>query len=61
MKLRRIVRLGVFALYLALVSFAPVLDHLVLFPSTERIPAGAATRKAVPFEGGEVEVWTAAS
>jgi hypothetical protein len=61
MKLGRILVFGAIALYIALVSFAPVLDHLVLFPSTARIPAGAATRRAVPFDGGELEVWTSES
>jgi hypothetical protein len=61
MKFRRVLGLGAIVGYFTLVCFAPVLDHLVLFPSTNRIPAGAATRKIVPFEGGELEVWTSAS
>src|ERR1043166_491606 len=61
MRLRLIPGLGAIIGYVTLVSCAPVLDQFVLFPSTARIPAGAATRKAVPFEGGELEVWTAAS
>ncbi|MFZ1220532.1 MAG: alpha/beta fold hydrolase, partial [Chthoniobacterales bacterium] len=61
MKLRRVLGLGAIVGYFILVSLAPVLDHLVLFPSTIRIPARTATRKAVPFEGGELEVWTSAS
>lgn len=52
---------GLIAVYAGLVVFAPLLDQLVLFPSTSRIPAGSATRKAIPFEGGELEVWTAES
>lgn len=61
MKRRYTLALTAAILYGVLVSCAPVLDQLVLFPSTVRIPAGAATRKAVPFEGGELEVWTARS
>lgn len=48
-------------LYIALIALAPLPDRLVLFPTTDRIDAGAAIRKAIPFEGGELEVWTAAS
>jgi alpha-beta hydrolase superfamily lysophospholipase len=55
------VRLALLALFIILASFAPLLDQLVLFPSTSRIPAGAAVRRTVPFRGGELEVWTASS
>ena len=48
-------------LYFALITVAPLLDRLVLFPTTYRIDAGAAVRKPIPFEGGELEVWTARS
>lgn len=48
-------------LYIAVIALAPLPDRLVLFPTTDRIDAGAAIRKAIPFEGGELEVWTAAS
>jgi pimeloyl-ACP methyl ester carboxylesterase len=44
-----------------LISLAPLPDRLVLFPTTDRIDAGAAIRKPIPFEGGDLEVWTAAS
>lgn len=47
--------------YFALIAVAPLSDHLVLFPTTDRIDAGAAIRKPIPFEGGELEVWTASS
>lgn len=53
--------LVVAVLYLALIAVAPLSDHLVLFPTTDRIGAGAAIRKPIPFEGGELEIWTAAS
>ena len=48
-------------LYFAVIALAPLPDRLVLFPTTHRIDAGAAIRKPIPFEGGELEIWTAAS
>src|ERR1700730_14783105 len=48
-------------LYFAMIAVAPLQDRLVLFPTTDRIDAGAAIRKPIPFEGGELEIWTAAS
>ena len=50
-----------FVLYLALITIAPLPDRLILFPTTSRIDAGAAVRKPIPFEGGELEIWTAQS
>ena len=58
---RTLVVLLALAAYLAIVGCAPVLDQFVLFPSTYGIRAGPAVRKAIPFEGGELEVWTAQS
>ena len=48
-------------LYFAVITVAPISDSLVLFPTTHRIKAGAAIRKPIPFQGGELEIWTAAS
>jgi uncharacterized protein len=48
-------------LYFAVIALAPLPDRLVLFPTTDRIDAGTAARKPIPFEGGELEIWTAAS
>jgi pimeloyl-ACP methyl ester carboxylesterase len=48
-------------LYFAVIALAPLPDRLVLFPTTNRIDGGAAIRKPIPFEGGELEIWTAAS
>ena len=48
-------------LYVAVIAFAPLPDLLVLFPTTNRIDAGAAVRKTIPFQNGELEVWTARS
>jgi len=47
--------------YFALITFAPLPDRLILFPTTDRLNAGDAVRKAVPFQGGELEIWTARS
>jgi pimeloyl-ACP methyl ester carboxylesterase len=57
-KLRASIWIG---LYIVLIVFAPLPDRLVLFPTTNRIDAGTAIRKTIPFEGGELEVWTARS
>ncbi len=44
-----------------MITLAPIPDRLVLFPTTNRINAGAAIRKPIPFDGGELEIWRAAS
>jgi hypothetical protein len=49
------------ALYLAVMSFAHLPDLLILFPSTAPIDAHGAKRKVVPFDNGELELWTARS
>src|SRR5215211_3956300 len=49
------------AIYLAVVAFAHLADRLILFPSTAEIPAGAAVRTFIPFENGQLEIWTAQS
>ena len=36
-------------------------DRLILMPSTAPIDARGANRKEIPFEGGELEIWTASS
>jgi uncharacterized protein len=41
--------------------FGHLPDHLVLFPTRTPINAGGAIRKAIPFENGQLEVWTARS
>jgi pimeloyl-ACP methyl ester carboxylesterase len=48
-------------LYVALIVFAPLPDRLVLFPTSYRIDAGTAVRKTIPFQGGDLEIWTARS
>jgi len=41
--------------------FGHLPDHLILFPTRAPIDAGSAVRKMVPFQNGELEVWTAKS
>src|SRR5262245_65885501 len=41
--------------------FGHLPDHLILFPTKAPINAGGAVRKTVPFENGELEIWTAQS
>src|SRR5881296_3677619 len=49
------------AAYLILILFSHLPDHLILFPTKAPIDAGEAARKMVPFQNGELEVWTAKS
>src|SRR5438094_8111751 len=41
--------------------FGHLPDHLILFPTRSPIDADGAVRKTVPFENGELEIWTAQS
>jgi uncharacterized protein len=47
--------------YSVVMFFGHLPDHLILFPTRAPIDAGGAVRKAVPFQNGELEVWTAKS
>ena len=47
--------------YFLLMFFGHLPDHLILFPTRAPIDAGSAARKTVPFQNGELEVWTAKS
>src|SRR5438034_2591547 len=60
MRKTRIV-LAIVAAYLILILFGYLPDHLILFPTKAPIDAGEAARKMVPFQNGELEVWTAKS
>src|SRR6266702_4322555 len=55
------VALAIVAAYLILIFFAHLPDHLILFPTKAPIDAGGAVRKTVPFQSGELELWTAVS
>ena len=41
--------------------FGHLPDYLILFPTTAPISSGGAVRKTIPFETGDLEVWTARS
>ena len=41
--------------------FGHLPDHLILFPTRSTIDAGAAARRTISFENGELEIWTAQS
>ena len=47
--------------YCVVMLFGHLPDHMILFPTTASIDAGGAVRKTVPFENGELEIWTAQS
>jgi pimeloyl-ACP methyl ester carboxylesterase len=47
--------------YCILIFFAHLPDHLILFPTKAPIDAGGAVRKTIPFQNGELELWTALS
>src|SRR5439155_1590656 len=53
--------LVVATVYLAVILFGHLPDHLILFPTKAPIDAGGAVRKTVPFQNGELELWTAES
>ena len=41
--------------------FGHLADHLILFPTKAPIDAGSAVRRTIPFDNGELEIWTAKS
>ena len=47
--------------YLVVMFFGHLQDHLILFPTRAPIDAAGAVRKTVPFQNGELELWTAQS
>lgn len=55
------VSLLVGVVYFIVILFGHLPDHLILFPTTAPIDAHGAVRKAVPFENGQLELWTAKS
>ena len=46
---------------MAVILFGHLPDHLILFPTTAPIDAEGAVRKMLPFQNGQLEVWTAKS
>jgi hypothetical protein len=55
----RLLAIGV--VYLAVISLGHLADHLILFPTRAPIDPGGAVRKTIPFENGQLEIWTAQS
>jgi hypothetical protein len=55
------IALAFVAAYFILIFFAHLADHLILFPTRASIDSGGATRKTIPFQNGELELWTAIS
>ena len=47
--------------YFVVMFFGHLADHLILFPTRAQIDPGGAVRRTVPFENGELEIWTAQS
>jgi uncharacterized protein len=47
--------------YFAAMFFGHLPDHLILFPTRAPIDTRGAVRKTVPFENGQLEIWTAQS
>ncbi len=56
---RRLLVIGI--VYFAVILFGHLPDHLILFPSSNPIEPHGAVRKAIPFENGQLELWTAKS
>lgn len=59
--IRLLVTLAIAVVYSAVMIFGHLPDHLILFPTRAPIDAGGAVRKAIPFQNGELEIWTAQS
>jgi len=53
--------LAVLAACILMMFCTPLPDQLILFPTTQRIDAHGATRHTIPFQNGELEIWTARS
>ena len=58
---RRMVATAIALACIAVVFLGGLPDHLILFPSTNRIDPRGAIRRTVPFENGQLELWTAKS
>jgi pimeloyl-ACP methyl ester carboxylesterase len=61
MRLRSVALAAVGLAYFAVILFAHLPDHLILFPTTRAIEAHGAVRQMIPFQNGELELWTAKS
>jgi uncharacterized protein len=61
MRLRRVALAAVGLSYFAVIFFGHLPDHLILFPTTRPIETHGAARQMVPFQNGQLELWTAKS
>src|SRR3954468_791407 len=62
MRAKLVWRLAIYpALFWIAVAVFHLADKLILFPSTDPLPSGGATRKFIPFEAGQLEIWAAQS
>ncbi len=53
--------LAIAIVYLVVMFFGHLPDHLILFATRTPINAGGAVRKTIPFENGQLELWIAQS
>jgi len=53
--------LAIAVVYLAVILFGRLPDHLILFPTISPIETHGAVRKTIPFNDGRLEIWTAQS
>src|SRR5256712_5110946 len=60
-KTRGLITAAIALATIAMIFFGGLPDHLILFPSTKRIDPRGAIRRTVPFENGQLELWTAKS
>ncbi|MBV9674631.1 MAG: alpha/beta hydrolase [Verrucomicrobia bacterium] len=58
MKYLSLFLLSAFLLYLVIISTVPLLDWFILFPTTAPVPSSTAVRRTIPFEHGQLEIWT---
>jgi hypothetical protein len=55
----RLLPIGI--VYLIVMLFGHLSDHLILFPTKTPIDPGSAVRKTIAFQNGELEMWVAQS
>jgi len=58
---RLLIVVGAISFYIVSILFAHLPDRLILFPTTGPVDSHGAARKILPFQTGELEVWTARS
>jgi uncharacterized protein len=56
---RRLFLIGI--AYIAVILFGHLPDHFILFPTSNPIDPKGAVRRTIPFENGQLELWTAKS